>query len=609
MSFSTTPPSSAAAPADQARSPAASRHWGPRLTGAGGTDPYRWPLTVPRHPGEALESWLGRLAHRYGLTPRATLRLLGAAVLPQRLLRLASLLEDVGHETITGQLGLDPASLAPDPLLAALETARRDYLDRFHNYPQLEPKGLRFCAACLEEDDYWQASWASPLHAVCVRHGNRLASTCAECGNVPFEAPVWLTSVRPAWTCAGLFEPTRTPGARYRPRCGADLCESVQAGLTAAPDELAAQQYVLGLAHATLGGEESTRCCGMDVTPMLALEAVLDLIHAQVASRFYLTSPSEPVERLVDAMAVAVDVAAQPSPTAAYERAQGHGLLRPHDPQAPLGPSIAIRARPHSRVLETIALLAHADRLSIDNQLKYRVGSDMPAYPAQQRHPRDTNHLRADQGLPELPMSSIPTLVWPGMLDDAPAVAREGGDLVMVRAAASLALAKTASNRKWLLIATDLGLPAAAASPIRRYWHALRRDRDEWRAYLAWIEDLFVRLHHEPPPIDYQVRRAVAADHTFLIQCARDIHSHCDHPKPDGLEPTALVRAFWPVYTESDITLAAAPTPPPDPKAARILHRLRAAKDDSLHPWFERMSARIAAKVPAVEGPLRWQPP
>ncbi|WP_176489723.1 TniQ family protein [Mobilicoccus massiliensis] len=172
---------------------------------------------MPRHPGEAFESWLGRLAHRYGLTPRATLRLLGAAVLPQRLLRLAPLLESVGLDTITDKLGLEPASLAPDPLLDTLERTRRDYLDRFHAYPQLEPKGLRFCAACLDEDGYWQASWASPLHAVCVRHGKRLASTCAQCGNVPFESPVWLTSVSPTRSCPGLFEPSRTPGARYRP--------------------------------------------------------------------------------------------------------------------------------------------------------------------------------------------------------------------------------------------------------------------------------------------------------------------------------------------------------------------------------------------------------
>ena len=57
--------------------------------------------------------------------PGAALGLLGATVLPQRLLRLQPLLDRLGHETITSQLALDPASLVPDPLLTALESARR----------------------------------------------------------------------------------------------------------------------------------------------------------------------------------------------------------------------------------------------------------------------------------------------------------------------------------------------------------------------------------------------------------------------------------------------------------------------------------------------------
>lgn len=68
------------------------------------------------------------------------------------------------------------------------------------------------------------------------------------------------------------------------------------------------------------------------------------------------------------------------------------------------------------------------------------------------------------------------------------------------------------------------------------------------------------------------------------------------------------MRAFWPVYTESDLTLAAAPAPPPDPKASRVLRRLN-ARSDTLHPWLERMNARVAAEVPGVGGLLSWQPP
>ena len=412
---------------------------------------------MPRGAGEAPESWLGRLAYRYGLTPRACLRLLGARVLPQRLLRLQSLLDDLGHETVSAQLGLEAASLAADPLLAGLEGARRDYLGRFHDYPQLDPKGLRFCPACLSEDGRWQASWASPLHAVCVRHHTRLATTCGDCRNVPFETPVWLTTTVPTWICAGFFEPSKIAGARYRPRCGSDLRDTIHANSSADPDEVAAQQRVMDLAHAVTHGEGRVSCCGLDVPRAFALEAILDLVHAQIAGRFYLTSPSEPVARLVEAMVVAVDITSQVSPVAAYERAIEFGLLRPHDRQAPLGPTSAIRSRPHNRVLESTVLLTHADRFSIDNQLRYRIGSSLPCYPAQQRHQRDTNHLRPDQGLSELPMSAVPTQLWPALLNDAPRAAVAGSDPVVVRAAASLALAKTASSRQWRLLATDLG--------------------------------------------------------------------------------------------------------------------------------------------------------
>ena len=144
--------------------------------------------------------------------------------------------------------------------------------------------------------------------------------------------------------------------------------------------------------------------------------------------------------------------------------------------------------------------------------------------------------------------------------------------------------------------------------PIRRYWHNLRTSSGDWHAYLAWIEHLFVALHHDQPPIDYQLRRALASDHAFLIQCARDVLSDSRLEKPDGLGPTSLVRAFWPAFTESDLALAAAPTPPPDLKADRVLRRLQ-ERPTALQPWLEQLHARVAAEFPGADGPLSWQPP
>ncbi len=605
MSPSTTPPRSATAPAEPAAPGPRRGALGPRLTAAGGTNPARWPVTVDRQPGEALESWLRTLAHRYGLTPRAALRLLGATVPPQRLARIHPILAEVGLARVAEQLAIDAGHLAPDPLFGALEVARRGYLTTFHDYRTLQVRGLRYCPGCLIEDEHWQASWGSPLHAVCVRHHVHLATTCPECDNVPYDSPVWLTATTPTWRCPGLFAPA--PGWRYSRRCGADL-RAASVPWSATGEEVHAQEVVLDLATAAAAEEGGpARCCGVDAPPAVALEAILDLVHAQLGARFYLTSPAEPVRRLVDALTIAVSITSQPTAAAARHLATGHGLLGPQDPQAPIGPTHLIRARPHNRALEAMTLLTLRDNASIDVGLRFRLGTDLPCYPTRNRHPRDDGHLHPEQGLADLPMSRIPALVWPHLLTSAPAGAGQGADPVIVRAAASMALAKTASSRRWYLLATDLGLPATVASPIRRYWHRLRDD-GAWTDYLAWIDHTFVTLHLTEVPIDYQVRRAVGADHDFLTGCAREVLAAHLIPRPTGLGPTSLVRLFWPAFTESDLALAPTPTPPPDPKAARLLRTLR-ADPAPLSPWLDALHQRVAEEFPDAAGPLTWVPP
>lgn len=603
MSPSTTPPSSATAPAERSAA-APTTPLRPRLTAAGGTNPERWPVKVDRHPGEALESWLRTLAHRYGLTPRAALGLLGATVLPQRLARLHPTLAAVGLDRVAEQLALNASHLAPDPLFQALEQARRGYLRTFHDYATLEVRGLRYCPACLTEDEHWQASWASPLHAVCVRHQVHLATTCPACENVPYQSPVWLTATTATWRCPGLFAPA--PPHRYSRRCGTDL-RATTAPWSATPEEVQAQQVVLDLATAHTG-DGAVRCCGIDAPSTLALEAILDLVHAQLCGRFYLTSPAEPVRRLVNAFTIAVDITSQPTPAAARELATWCGLLGPQDPQAPIGPTHLIRARPHSRVLEAMTLLSLRDHASIDAGLRFRLGSHLPCYPAQNRHPRDIRHLHPDQGLTDLPMNRIPALVWPQLLASAPAEAVQGTDLVIVRAAASMALAKTASTRRWHLLATDLGLPATLASPIRCYWRRLHDDHATWTDYLAWVDTTFVALHRSDVPIDYQLRRAVAANHGFLTACAREVLTAGTTPRPPGLGPTSLVRLFWPIFTASELDLAPTPTPPPDVKAARLLRTLR-TDPSPLLLWLDALHQRVATEFPDAAGPLTWVPP
>jgi hypothetical protein len=528
---------------------------------------------------------------------------------PQRAVDIDQLLQHAGRDQIAAQLAVPAAQIHPDPSYVALEQARADYLYRFHGLsPVSTGRGSRYCPRCLSEDRTWQATWASPLHVVCVTHHVLLANACPNCLTTPFTQPIWLTATGPPWVCPSFYDPLKThDNGRYRGRCRLDLrsveCPPCDAATTAA------QEQLLNLAHAKGQDDQPQQhWCGLPAPAPLALEAILELVHAQVGTHRQLTSVAAWPGPLAQALVNTMLIVNQPTPTAAHATALDRGLLRAQDPQTPIGPTQLIHARAHSRVLETATLLATRGTLSIDSDLTFRQGAALPCYPAQHRHPRDTGHLHPDQALGELPMSSIPTLLWPRLLESAPPTALADTDPVLAGAAAAMALAKTASNRRWNLLATDLGLPARLAQPIRRYWRHLRQDRQTWGAYLAWIDTLLVDLHRTPPPIDYQLRRAVAAEHDYLLYCARDVLQANSFTRPPELGPTALVRAFWPIYTQSDLSLAPPPTPAPDPKADRGVRYLLAQRA-VLSPWLQAMNARITVAFPATQGPLTWQPP
>lgn len=187
-------------------------------------------------------------------------------------------------------------------------------------------------------------------------------------------------STCPPWMCPGHYDPAKTNDCgRYRGRCRADLRDADVSGRV---DQamLAAQEHVLHLASATARGDQATqRCGGLTVPNELALEAVLDLIHAQLGTHPHLTSPAAWAGRTARALPNAVSIVEQPTPTDVHAAALRLGLLRPQDPQAPIGPTQLIRARPHNRALESVTLLAMQGRLSIDNDLKFRLGAALPA--------------------------------------------------------------------------------------------------------------------------------------------------------------------------------------------------------------------------------------
>ncbi|MGI5238646.1 TniQ family protein [Dactylosporangium sp. CA-139066] len=186
------------------------------------------PLRIDLGDGEAIDSWLLRLAHRNGMPLRWLTTALGfgdrLAVwrnyaltwkLPPELLR-----------RIESQTGL-PAG--------ALEAAVLDQFDRLGWRPI---PGSRFCPACLAEfDGRWPIRWQLPYTFACPTHHTLLAVLCPACHRTPRS----LISER-----SGLAPPTRcTLGTtRHASACDGDLQTHPILPLDPADPRLATQAWI-----------------------------------------------------------------------------------------------------------------------------------------------------------------------------------------------------------------------------------------------------------------------------------------------------------------------------------------------------------------------------
>ncbi|MER6590336.1 TniQ family protein [Micromonospora purpureochromogenes] len=217
------------------------------------------PLRVKLADGEAIDSWLFRLAHRNGMPFLQLAPTLGFGdrlrvwhnyaltwQLPESLLR-----------RIETQTGLPPA---------ALETA---VLDQFNALGWKPIPGSRYCPACLSETGgRWPIRWQLPYTFVCLAHRCMLAGLCPACQRTP-------RSRISEWS--GLASPTRCTLARHGKPCDADLLAHRPQRLRADDPRLAAQVWV------------NSRLDHMDATAVTALRD-LDALAAWFRQRI---DPSE----------------------------------------------------------------------------------------------------------------------------------------------------------------------------------------------------------------------------------------------------------------------------------------------------------------------------
>lgn len=186
------------------------------------------PLRVPLQPGEALDSWLIRLAHRNRMPLRRLALALGL-VEQGRDIRLLSQLSSLPSERlrrVEAQTGLETGSL---------DSA---VIGKFADIGWSPIIGSRFCPACLRETGgAWQIRWQMAYAVACVRHQCLLATICPSCGEIPHRITSLHTGTLPSTTCT--VHPRRAGGI-----CGADLLNAATSPFGSSDTRIRTQSWI-----------------------------------------------------------------------------------------------------------------------------------------------------------------------------------------------------------------------------------------------------------------------------------------------------------------------------------------------------------------------------
>lgn len=482
----------------------------------------RWPITVTPAATEPVHSWITRVSHRYGLTPRQLIQALGVPTeqTPDRsLTQLAKHWDDVAPL-------LGPGSFTSQKIASAIT-----------NRP------CRYCPQCLADTGMWSTEWNHNWLLACPTHQIFLHDVCPTCERSQWQSASWLGHTSPPHRCTERVTVTTQSNSeprKARPWCNTDL---TSAPPQPAPPELLTAQHTLLIA---LDEQETSPTATRKFGPWS------QITHHQHAHLFttliaYADSHSPGIAGQTTTLLTAWKAYQElDSPTGTGPHVRN--LFADIANTGLLGPPRTARTTDLGPVL-IASLLKTQELLSANKQLAFRTARTWPTHPPDwsTSSPRSQSDL-SQAFLPEhstVPLTPppewIPQTLWPGFGTDHSTPG--------ARAVESLLLLHLGRAARWSHLALELGLPATLQHQARA--HIRRLTSTSWHDQLVHLENQFAQLLSSPPPINYRIRRVIAADPDELTQALR---------KTTGSAPSpVLLRHFWETLTGGDIALAPSP--------------------------------------------------
>lgn len=578
-----------------------------------------FPIRVAPLPGEALDSWLEAIAHRYGRWYSDLLKAVGLSAGSKHGHRTPWLfvLTAAELDTLTFATGVaanDLQSMTLSRFAHALDFDLNSARDTGTGSPTMSRS--RYCPRCLAETaGRWQSRWRLGWSFVCLEHRCLLLDVCPSCGEPERRRMHPANCIPDPGKCAN------RSALGSRDRCGADLTEAETQMFRRGHPVLRAQAAINSLlddeersfgvymkhphpVHAVLADLSAVAVLALAYPELgeMAKHLPADLMTAYIehgpcpaiggphSHRRRRRRPSLPPTPLTTAVAgvVAMQILGQPTITAAGRSMRW--LMRRDGQQKPavLARTTIGASRRTTDVLAAIQIKALAPLISPRDQLHYRHVADFPTAPAVE--PATYAQM----------VRSIPSNLWPDWaLRVAPR--NEGYTCPAVLACAILLVGTNA------LVSDTVADLGSIINPRAANHLLLRMSRGRhWQEISIALLGLSDYLQEYPAPIDYARRRAL--DYTGLLPLAQ-WHGVCrdaDVSRGNGLK---LWRARSYLYE----MLSGKPArcySHPDTSSIPEHHAGRFAL--SLTPNLVRRLDHVAQcflSDMSIDEPVTWQPP